>query len=152
MYSYIYLFFFKGYERIFQELSERTRGQRHVLNHYCVKIKKVLQATQAICPQKKADFLAGAETFNEDLENRKYTILIAGKDLHYLYTVKNNLVDLISPLRELSLERVLKTKLNTVFSNVQLELPTNKAQYHILKSHALMRILSTHPKPRITFY
>jgi len=85
--------------RILQDLKQ-TQDRRHVLNQYYLKIKEVLQKTQAIRLEEKADFLAGAKECNEDLENNKYTVLIAGKALNYRYSVLRISVALISPKLE----------------------------------------------------
>ena len=85
--------------RILQDLKQ-TQDRRHVLNQYYLKIKEVLQETQAIRLEEKADFLAGAKECNEDLENNKYTVLIAGKTLNYRYSVLRISVELISPKLE----------------------------------------------------
>ena len=58
---------------------EQTRNRRHILKLYYEKIKMVLQNSGAMCPQEKADFLKRAEECITDLENRKYSVLIAGK-------------------------------------------------------------------------
>jgi len=60
----------QGYFRILEDLKQ-TQDRRHVLNQYYVKIKEVLQETQAIRPEEKADFLAGAEERNKDLAGKQ---------------------------------------------------------------------------------
>ena len=84
--QYVTLLCLQGYSRILKDLKQ-TQDRRHVLNQYHLKIKEVLQETQAICPEEKADFLDGAKECIEDLENNKYTVLIAGKTLNYRYSV-----------------------------------------------------------------
>ena len=96
----------QGYLRILQDLKQ-TQDRRHVLNKYYLKIKEVLQETQAIRLEEKADFLAGAKECNEDLENNKYTVLIAGRTLNYRYSVLSTSVDLMSPKFEPHLVEVV---------------------------------------------
>ena len=93
--QYVTLLCLQGYLRILKDLKQ-TQDRRHVLNQYYVKIKEVLQETQAVRPEEKADFLAGAKECNEDLENNKYTVLVAGKTLNYRYSIMSISVDLIS--------------------------------------------------------
>ena len=71
--------FSQGYGRILKDLKQ-TRDRRHILKNYYQKIKEALRETQAICPPD--GFLEGAEECIEDLENKKYPVLIAGKALH----------------------------------------------------------------------
>ena len=61
-----------------KDLNE-TRERRHVLKDYCSKIKEVLSDTQVISLLEDADFLNRAEKCNKDLENKKFTVLVAGK-------------------------------------------------------------------------
>ena len=60
---------------------EQNRKKRHILRQNCEKIKTVLQKADAMCPQEKADFLQRAEEYITYLENRKYSVLIAGKTI-----------------------------------------------------------------------
>ena len=69
---------FQGYRRILRDL-EQNRKKRYILRQNCEKIKTVLQKADAMCPQEKADFLQMAEECITYLENRKYSVLIAGK-------------------------------------------------------------------------
>ena len=69
---------FQGYRRIFSYL-EHTRNRRHILKRYYEKMKTVFQEASVMCPQEKADFLQMAEECITYLENRKYSVLIAGK-------------------------------------------------------------------------
>ena len=69
---------FQGYRRILRDL-EQNRKKRHILRQNCEKIKTVLQKADAMCLQEKADFLQMAEECITYLENRKYSVLIAGK-------------------------------------------------------------------------
>jgi len=84
--QYVTLLCLQGYLRILKDLKQ-TQDRRHVLNQWYLKIKEVLQETQAICPEEKANYLDGAKECIEDLENNKYTVLIAGKSLNYRYSV-----------------------------------------------------------------
>ena len=68
--QYVTLLCLQGYLRILKDLRQ-TQDRRHVLNQYYVKIKEVLQETQAIRPEEKADFLAGAEERNKDLAGKQ---------------------------------------------------------------------------------
>ena len=61
---------------------EQNRNRRHILRLYCEKIKTVLQKADAMCPQEEANFLQRAEECIKDLENRKYSALIAGKTIN----------------------------------------------------------------------
>ena len=58
---------------------KQTRKRRHVLKDYYSKIKEVLSDTQGISLQEEADFVNRAEKCNKDLENKKFTVLVAGK-------------------------------------------------------------------------
>ena len=58
---------------------KQTRKRRHVLKDYYSKIKEVLSDTQVISLQEEADFVNRAEKCNKDLENKKFTVLVAGK-------------------------------------------------------------------------
>ena len=58
---------------------KQTHKQRHALKDCYSKIKKVLSNTQGISLQEEADFLNRAENFNKDLENKNFTVLVAGK-------------------------------------------------------------------------
>ena len=58
---------------------KKTRKRRHVLKDYYSKIKEVLSDTQGISLQEEADFVNRAEKCNKDLENKKFTVLVAGK-------------------------------------------------------------------------
>jgi len=49
------------------------------LREYYKKVNKILQDTRAINREELKEFLAGAENYNADLGNKRYTILIAGK-------------------------------------------------------------------------
>ena len=59
---------------------KETRERRHILKYYYQKIKETLRETQAMSPPD--GFLEGAEECNEDLKNKRYPVLIAGKALH----------------------------------------------------------------------
>ena len=61
-----------------KDLNE-TRERRHVLKNYYSKINEVLSDTQVISLQEEADFVNRAEKCNKDLENKKFTVLVAGK-------------------------------------------------------------------------
>ena len=50
-----------------------------MLKQYYEKVNKILQDTGAISREELKEFLDGAENYNADLENKRYTILIAGK-------------------------------------------------------------------------
>ena len=58
---------------------KQTRKRRHVLKDYYSKIKEVLSHTQVISLQEEADFVNRAEKCSKDLENKKFTVLVAGK-------------------------------------------------------------------------
>ena len=58
---------------------EQTRDRRHMLKEYYEELKKVLHETTAISQTEQKEFVAGAEQCIADLENKRYTILIAGK-------------------------------------------------------------------------
>ena len=60
---------------------KQTRKRRRVLKHSYSKIKKVLSDTQGISLQEEADFLNRAEKCNKDLKNKKFTVLVAGKQI-----------------------------------------------------------------------
>ena len=60
---------------------DQTREQRCILQQNYEKIKEVLQETQAISSQERDDFLAAAEERIKDLENKRFIVLIAGKNL-----------------------------------------------------------------------
>ena len=57
----------------------RIKKNWDILRQNCEKIKTVLQKADAMCPQEKADFLQMAEECITYLEDRKYSVLIAGK-------------------------------------------------------------------------
>ena len=69
---------FQGYRRILRDL-EQNRKKQHILRQNCEKIKTVLQKADAMCLQEKDDFLQMAKECITYLENRKYSVLIAGK-------------------------------------------------------------------------
>ena len=71
---------FQGYRRILWDL-EQNKKNWDILRQNCEKIKTVLQKADAMCPQEKADFLQMAEECITYLENRKYSVLIAGKTI-----------------------------------------------------------------------
>lgn len=50
-----------------------------MLKEYYKEVKKVLQETTAISQTEQEEFVAGAEQYIADLENNRYTILVAGK-------------------------------------------------------------------------
>ena len=58
---------------------KHARGRRRMLKQYYEKVNKILQDTGAISREELKEFLDGAENYNADLENKRYTILIAGK-------------------------------------------------------------------------
>ena len=60
---------------------EQTHKQQHALKDCYSKIKEVLSNTQGISLQEEADFLNRAEKCNKDLENKKFTVLVAGKQI-----------------------------------------------------------------------
>ena len=60
---------------------KQTHKQQHALKDCYSKIKEVLSDTQGISLQEEADFLNRAENFNKDLENKKFTVLVAGKQI-----------------------------------------------------------------------
>ena len=66
---------------------EQTRDRRHMLNEYYKEVEKVFQETTAISETEKDEFVAGAEQHIADLENKRYTILIAGKTFDCYITV-----------------------------------------------------------------
>lgn len=70
----------EGYKRILRDLDQ-TREQRCILQQNYEKIKDVLQETQAISSQEKDYFLAAAEERTKDIENKRFIVLIAGKNL-----------------------------------------------------------------------
>lgn len=58
---------------------KHARGRRYILREYYKKVNKILQDTRAISQEELKEFLAGAENYNADLGNKRYTILIVGK-------------------------------------------------------------------------
>ena len=60
---------------------EQNKKKWDILRQNCEKIKTVLQKADAMCLQEKADFLQRAEECITHLENRKYSVLIAGKTI-----------------------------------------------------------------------
>ena len=58
---------------------KQTHKRRHILEDYCSKIKKILSGAPGISLQEEADFVNRAEKCNKDLENKKFTVLVAGK-------------------------------------------------------------------------
>ncbi|KAL9963713.1 hypothetical protein ACROYT_G027246 [Oculina patagonica] len=68
----------KGYERILKDL-EQTRDRRNILKKYYQKVKDILEETSVISRAEKRDFLSEAEECIADLENERYTVLIAGE-------------------------------------------------------------------------
>ena len=60
---------------------EQTHKQQHALKDCYSKIKEVLSNTKGISLQEEADFLNRAEKCNKDLENKKFTVLVAGKQI-----------------------------------------------------------------------
>ena len=58
---------------------EQTRDRRHMLTKYYKEVKNILRETTAISQTEQEEFLVGAEQYIADLENKRYTILIAGK-------------------------------------------------------------------------
>ena len=58
---------------------EQTRDRRHMLNEYYKEVKNILQETTAISQAEQEEFVGGAEQYIADLENKRYSILIAGK-------------------------------------------------------------------------
>ena len=58
---------------------EQTRDRRHMLKEYYQEVKDILQQTSAITQTEQEEFLDRAEQYIADLENKRYTILIAGK-------------------------------------------------------------------------
>ena len=50
-----------------------------MLKEYYEELKKVLHETTATSQTEQKEFVAGAEQCIADLENKRYTILIAGK-------------------------------------------------------------------------
>ena len=63
-----------------KDLNE-TRERRHVLKKYYSKIKKVLSDTQEIALQEQADFVNRAKACKKDLKKKKFTVLVAGKQI-----------------------------------------------------------------------
>ena len=72
---------------------EQTRDRRHVLKEYYKEVKKVLQETTAISETEQEEFVSGAEQYIADLENKRYTIIIAGKtcDCYIVVSERNDL-------------------------------------------------------------
>ena len=60
---------------------EQTHKQQHALKDCYSKIKEVLSNTKGISLQEEADFLNRAEKCNKDLENKKFTVLVADKQI-----------------------------------------------------------------------
>lgn len=63
-----------------------------MLKEYYNEVKKVLQETTAISQKEQEEFVAGAEQYIADLENERYTILIAGKscDCYIVVSERND--------------------------------------------------------------
>ena len=78
---------------------EQTRDRRHILDKYYKEVNRVLQETTAISQTEKDEFVAGAEQYIADLENKRYTIFIAGKTFDCYITVlnRNDLTVLADP-------------------------------------------------------
>ena len=60
---------------------KQTRKRRIVLKDYCSKIKEVLSDKQEISLEEEADFVNKAKTCNKDLKKKKFTVLVAGKQI-----------------------------------------------------------------------
>lgn len=50
-----------------------------MLKEYYKEVKNIVEETTAISQTEQEEFLVGAEQYIADLEDRRYTILIAGK-------------------------------------------------------------------------
>lgn len=63
------------------EKLRETRGRRHILKDYYLKIKTFLSDshTEGNFLQQEGDFLKTAEECYKDLKNKKYTVFVAGK-------------------------------------------------------------------------
>ena len=60
---------------------EQNKKKWDILRQNCKNIKTVLQKADAMYLQEKTDFLQRAEECITYLENRKYSVLIAGKTI-----------------------------------------------------------------------
>lgn len=70
--------FVQGYERILKDL-ELIRDRRHMLKEYYKELKNVLRETTVISQTEQEEFLVRAGQCIADLDNKRFTILIAGK-------------------------------------------------------------------------